>query len=252
MRFLVIGYGTVGRATALVLKTLGHEVWAYDVRREAFENDPVGVNIGLRTDDIDAAFVCVPEWAVWEAVALVANVPRIAVRSTTPPGTVDALNAKFGLRVSHIPEFLRERSWREDALRPHKIVIGECCREHGDFYEELFKPLGAPVVRVRPIESELIKLVNNAYLATQISFWNEVHKLCQHLGVDTHRIAEAVKLDPRVSKYGADFFGVPFGGKCLPKDLATLIRTYRERGLSPRLLEAVAEVNRELGGGPWY
>jgi len=168
-KFLIAGFGVVGRATALVLSVLGHEVWVYDINPDAFKNNVVNAHVGLNLD-VDAAFVCTHERDVYEAVKLVSGIGRIAVRSTIPPGTIDGLNQVFGNKVSHIPEFLRERIWFSDVLKPWRIVIGECSREHGDFYEELFKPLGAPIVRVKPIESELIKLVNNAYLATLISF----------------------------------------------------------------------------------
>jgi UDP-glucose 6-dehydrogenase len=158
---LVVGHGDVDKATVLVLKVLGHEVWVHDINPSALKNSPVEVKVGLNKD-ADAAFICTHEKDVFDAVEGVNEVERIAVRSITSPGTVDELNRTYGNRVSHIPEFLRERYWFGDALRPWRIVIGECCEQHGDFYEEIFKPLGVPIVRVRPIESELIKLVNNA------------------------------------------------------------------------------------------
>jgi UDPglucose 6-dehydrogenase len=244
-KFLVVGFGNVGKATALVLRVLGHEVWVHDINPSALKNSPVEVKVGLNKN-VDAAFVCTHEKDVFDAVEGVNAAVRIAVRSTTPPGTVDELNRRYGNRVSHIPEFLRERYWFSDALRPWRIVIGECCKECGDFYEEVFKPLGVPIVRVSPIESELIKLVNNAYLTTLISFWNEIHELCRKLGVETSRIAEVVKLDPRVSSYGADFFGRPFGGRCLSKDLDNIISAFKRSGLNPELLEAVREINEKL------
>lgn len=79
-----------------------------------------------------------------------------------------------------------------------------------------------------------------------ISFWNEIHELCRKLGVETSRIAEVVKLDPRVSSYEADFFGRPFSGKCLPKDLDTIISVFKRSELNPMLLKAIREVNSSL------
>jgi len=246
-RIQVIGVGTVGRATILTMRVLGHEVWAYDIDgRKREEAERWGARWGI-ADSADAAFICTHERDVESAVREVLHVPRIAVRSTTVPGTVDALNERYGHKISHIPEFLRERFWFLDAQRPWRVVIGECCREHGDFYEGLFKPLGVPIVRVKPIESELIKLANNAYLAVLISFWNEVHALCQKLGVDTRVVAMAVRMDPRVSPYGTEFFGVPYGGKCLPKDVKNLVDFARRIGARLRVVEAAHEVNKELG-----
>jgi UDPglucose 6-dehydrogenase len=115
-----------------------------------------------------------------------------------------------------------------------------------DFYEEVFKPLGAPVVRVRPIESELIKLVNNAYLTTLISFWNKIHELCKKLGVETSRMAEVVKMNPRVSSYGADFFGRLFDSRCPSKDLDNTIGMFKGLELNPTLLEVAGKVNVRL------
>lgn len=94
--------------------------------------------------------------------------------------------------------------------------------------------------------SEIVKLAMNSYLATLISFWNETDKLASAVGVSSEEVAKIARYDPRVSAYGTDFFGSPFGGKCLPKNLDQFIQFGHQVGVNPTLLEAVRDFNRRL------
>ena len=126
------------------------------------------------------------------------------------------------------------------------VIIGECCQEHGDLLSEIYAPLGVKIIRTKPNVSETAKLVLNNYLANLITFWNEVDKLCDVLKLDVRDVAEIVKNDERVSEYGTSFFGQPFGGKCLPKDLNQLLAIFHSRGMHPKLFEAIKDFNTEL------
>jgi len=89
-------------------------------------------------------------------------------------------------------------------------------------------------------------LASNAYLATQVSFWNQISLICEKLGVNSHVVGKACALDPRISEYGASFHGQPFGGRCLPKDLESLRLVAMKLGVHTLLLDAVKEVNENM------
>jgi len=153
----------------------------------------------------------------------------IVVRSTTPPGTITDLQQKFGRHILHNPEFLRERNALDDFMFPDRILIGECCREHGDILASLYEHFHAPIIRVTPTISETIKIATNAWLYTQIEFWNEVKEKCEALGIPPQVVANAVIMDPRISNYGSKMIGNKPSGKCLPKDF----RYWKNIGLRP-------------------
>jgi UDPglucose 6-dehydrogenase len=110
--------------------------------------------------------------------------------------------------------------------------------------KRFYSPIGCPVIVTEPTTSETVKLTLNSYFATLISFWNEIDLVARASGTSTDEVARLARLSPRVSAYGTEFFGSPFGGKCLPKDLEQTIRFAREVGVNPSLLEAVREFNR--------
>lgn len=236
----VIGKGVVGTATGEGFKRLGHTVAYYDKGDEPLLGD--------------VTFVCTPEDVVpqileklmEEAEFWTDGLPTIAVRSTVPPGTCEGFS-----HVSHNPAFFREAVSEYEFMNPHKIVLGECCRAHGDVLEQLYRPFNVPIIRVNPRTSELIKLASNAYLATQISFWNQVKLIADELGVNSHVVGKVCALDPRISQYGASLHGHPYRGRCLPKDIAQLNTLARKLGVTTVLLEAVKEINNhmKMGGG---
>ena len=246
MEVNVVGVGVTGFATAEVLKRLGHQVRVYDANPDRqLELVKLGYP-SLQPDQGDVTFFCVPEWNVDEALAAAPRSGLWVVRSSTRPGDIKAFQEAYSQHIVHLPEFLREATSLSDALSPDRIVVGECCREHGSLVVELFAPLMAPIVRVDPTTSEMIKLVSNAHLSTLISFWNEVHQICQKARVNSTIVGKIVSSDPRISTYGAVMHGKPFGGFCLPKDLDSLINAARLLSFRPLVLEAVREVNDSL------
>jgi UDPglucose 6-dehydrogenase len=183
----------------------------------------------------------------------------VVVRSTVPPTTTDQriipllekisgkrVGRDFGVAMN--PEFLRQVSSEQDFARPWMTVIGSSDQRTAKILDDLFAAFGALIVRCTPTEAEMIKYVNNVYNAVKISYFNEVHAICQQLGVDSNLVGAAVARtaesmwNPLYGTRG----GVPFGGACLPKDTTAFLDFVRQRGWQHLVLEATIEVNRRL------
>lgn len=177
----------------------------------------------------------------------------IATKSTVPVGTGERLrevikahqgeDCRFDI-VSN-PEFLREGSAIEDFLRPNRVIIGADSDQAVAIMRDLYRPLyliETPVVVTNIPTAEIIKYASNAFLATKISFINEVSNLCEHVGADVQVVSKGMGLDHRI---GSKFLhaGPGFGGSCFPKDLAALIRTGQQAGLSMTIPSSAAQVN---------
>ena len=177
----------------------------------------------------------------------------IVTKSTVPIGTgqlireiVDEVSGgdrEFAV-VSN-PEFLREGSAIEDFLRPDRVVIGTTDQRALDTLMDIYSPLhvaGVPFVTTSVESAELIKYASNSFLATKISFINEVAELCEHVGADVEVVAHGMGLDSRI---GGQFLraGAGFGGSCFPKDTSALASIARDNDLQFRIIESVLEVN---------
>jgi len=249
----IIGFGVVGRAQAYLMHALGHEVYVYDVSKIADPPDYVKI-VKSPYSDPDLTFICVPEDAVEETVEMLIekdNNDFFVIKSTVPPTTTRRLMEKYGIHICHNPEFLREAHSLKDAVTPSRIVIGECCPKHGLLLKTVYAPLGVKTYVTDPTTSELIKLAINSLRAVIITYWNEIYELAEELGVKTEDVVKIVDQGRTIDSYeggnwGTRFFGKPFGGKCLPKDLTQLIKAFRDHSLNPRLFEAVREYNRIL------
>ncbi len=176
----------------------------------------------------------------------------IVDKSTVPVGTArnveriireDNPDADFDMASN--PEFLREGAALSDFMRPDRVVIGVESDRAEKLLRELYRPINlieAPI-HVTGLESaELIKYAANAFLATKISFINEISTLCEAVGADVHAVAKGMGLDGRI---GRKFLhaGPGYGGSCFPKDTQALVRIAQENGVSCRIVEAVIEVN---------
>ena len=246
MKVQIVGVGVVGTAQACLASQLGYEVVGYDRSRTTSE---YATMVKELEKEVDVTFVTVPEAAVEEMVgtAVKKQVKGLyVIKSSVPPQTTQRLMERHGIHICHNPEFLREKTSLYDVLHPNVVIIGQCCAEHGDILREFYRPLGVPIVVTEPTVSETVKLTLNSYLATLITFWNEINEVAGALGISTKEVASLVKLNPRVSTYGTEFFGAPFGGKCLPKDLEQVIQTSLQTGVNPQMLQAVRDYNRTL------
>lgn len=181
----------------------------------------------------------------------------VAVKSTVPPGTTENLvkpvvlkhlgndeadddYRKIGFVMN--PEFLREGLAVQDFMNPDRIVVGSSDQNAGDIFQKVYTGLEAPLVRTSLSAAEMIKYTSNAFLATKISFSNEIGNICKHLGIDVYDVMKGVGLDHRINPYFLNA-GAGFGGSCFPKDVSALMHLARDIGEDPILLNAVIEIN---------
>ena len=171
-------------------------------------------------------------------------------KSTVPIGTGDwvadivksAQPAPIHFAVVSCPEFLREGSAIGDFMNPHRNVIGSLDRDAADKVAQLHLPLRAPIVITDLRTAEMIKYASNAFLATKISFINELADLCELVGADVKEVAAGMGYDARIGRHFLDA-GLGWGGSCFPKDVEALAYMAKEKGLNPRILNQVMDVN---------
>src|SRR5215203_579721 len=278
----VIGTGYVGLVTAAGFAELGSEVYCVDIDADKIEGLKQGRipiwepglqelverhrdRLHFSTDLADALeharllFVAVgtpPTYsgdADLSAVhAVVEAMPAsdrhaLVMKSTVPVGTgatIKRLFAEQGKGFSYVscPEFLKEGSAVKDFLAPDRVVIGDDGDWAGDAVVELYAPLEAPLVRTDIKSAEMVKLASNAFLATKISFINEIANVCEETGADVVEVARGMGLDNRI---GPKFLqaGIGFGGSCFPKDVTALKQLAGNSGYHFQLLNSVIEVN---------
>ncbi len=179
--------------------------------------------------------------------------PLIIVnKSTVPVGTgdwvADIVRAHqpkpIPFSVVSNPEFLREGSAIADFMNPARTILGSLDREAAEKVAQLHLPLRAPIVMTDLRTAEMIKYASNAFLATKISFINEIANICEALGADVKEVAAGMGYDPRIGPYFLDA-GLGYGGSCFPKDVKALAYMAAEKGRNPQLLHAVMEINRD-------
>mgnify|MGYP000753359356 FL=1 len=177
----------------------------------------------------------------------------IVNKSTVPIGTGDFVaeiirenmaNPSIPFWVVSNPEFLREGSAVHDFMNPDRIVLGSTSREAAEKVAELYAPLQAPVIITDLRTAEMIKYASNAFLATKISFINEIANICEALGADVKVVAWGMGLDHRI---GPEFLGagIGWGGSCFPKDVRALAYMAATHGCHPQLLRSVIEINQD-------
>jgi len=185
--------------------------------------------------------------------AVVSSMPNsdqhaLVMKSTVPVGTGAAIKRIFteqgkpGFAYVSCPEFLKEGSALQDFLKPDRVVVGDAGDWAGDAVVDLYAPLRAPLVRTDVASAEMIKMAANAFLATKISFINEIANVCEETGADVIEVAKGMGLDHRI---GGHFLkpGIGYGGSCFPKDVSALKQLAGNSGYHFQLLTAVIEVN---------
>jgi UDPglucose 6-dehydrogenase len=173
-------------------------------------------------------------------------------KSTVPVGTGDwvadivkgALSKPIDFSVVSCPEFLREGSAIGDFMNPYRTVLGSLNREAAEKVAQLHLPLRAPIVITDLRTAEMIKYASNAFLATKISFMNEIADICEILGADVKEVATGMGYDQRIGHYFLDA-GLGWGGSCFPKDVLALSFMAQEKGLDPKILNTVMDVNHD-------
>ena len=171
-------------------------------------------------------------------------------KSTVPPLTGDMVsavlkrrNSEFAAAVVSNPEFLREGSAIQDFMHPDRVVVGSHDREAAEKVATLYAPLEAPILITPNIyTAEMVKYASNAFLATRISFINEIARISERVGADAKLVAEGMGLDKRIGPSYLDV-GLGWGGSCFPKDVSALKQLAGNSGYHFQLLTAVIEVN---------
>ena len=276
----VIGVGWVGLVTAACFAELGHQVIARDVVQEkvdslsrgalAIHEPGLAELIGKNKDrltfttDMDELlsnarllFVCVDTPPTYSGDADLSRVRSVVadlredgdhvliMKSTVPAGTGASIRRELpGLAYVSCPEFLKEGTAVKDFLNPDRVVIGSEPEdaEAAEEVADLYRPLGGEFVMTDTSSAEMIKLASNAYLATRISFINEIANVCEEVGADVGEVARGMGLDERI---GPHFLrpGIGFGGSCFPKDVNALKLLAGNSGYHFQLLNSVIEVN---------
>ena len=179
--------------------------------------------------------------------------PLVVVnKSTVPPLTGDMVsavlkrrNGEFAATVVSNPEFLREGSAIQDFMHPDRIVVGSHDRDAAEKVAMLYAPLEAPILITPNIyTAEMVKYASNAFLATRISFINEIARISERVGADAKLVAEGMGLDKRIGPSYLDV-GLGWGGSCFPKDVAALTAFAENFNYHPELLHAVMNINRD-------
>ncbi len=276
----VIGVGWVGLCTAACFAELGHPVYARDILPEKVESltrgevpmhepglpelvernaERLHFTTDMREvlDNAELLFCCVDTPPTYSGDADLSRVEAviaelgdsnshaIVMKSTVPVGTGRAIQRRReGLGYISNPEFLKEGTAVEDFMNPDRVVVG--AGDGSDGFAErvaaLYEPLGGPIVRTDVASAEMIKLASNAFLATKISFINEIANVSEELGADVSEVARGMGLDDRI---GGKFLkaGLGFGGSCFPKDVSALKQLAGNSGYHFQLLNSVIEVN---------
>ncbi len=218
--------------------------------------DVIFISVGTPSREnksIDLGFIENTSCDIGKALRNEDNYKVIAVKSTVVPGTTENVviplleefsgkkaGSDFG--VCMIPEFLREGRAIYDFMNPDRIIIGEYDEESGNVMAELFKNFSCPVLRTNLRTAEMIKYASNAFLATKISFINEIANICEIKGIDVNKVAEGIGMDKRINPHFLHA-GIGFGGSCFPKDVSALIASTDENGYEPKLLNEVMNLN---------
>ena len=276
----VIGVGWVGLVTAACFAELGHEVWARDILPEKVESLRSGHvpihepglselvtknadRLHFTTDMVETVsnaqllFCCVDTPPTYSGDADLSRVEAViaelgeskdhalVMKSTVPVGTGRSIaRRRENLGYVSAPEFLKEGSAVDDFMHPDRVVIGANAgsEEFADRVDALYAPLGGAMVRTDVASAEMVKLASNAFLATKISFINEIANVSEELGADVSEVARGMGLDDRI---GPKFLqaGIGYGGSCFPKDVQALKQLAGNTGYHFQLLTAVIEVN---------
>jgi UDPglucose 6-dehydrogenase len=276
----VIGVGWVGLVTAVCFAELGHQVVARDILPEKVESLARGettihepgleemlrrnaeritftTDMSVLLERAQLLFVCVDTPPTYSGDADLSRVRAVVeelpvdgghvlvMKSTVPAGTGHSIRRdRPGLPYVSCPEFLKEGSAVADFMQPDRVVIGADPGDENaaDAVAALYEPLPGEILRTDVASAEMIKLASNAFLATKISFINEIANVCEEVGADVAEVAAGMGLDARI---GSAFLraGIGYGGSCFPKDVSALKMLAGNTGYHFQLLTAVIEVN---------
>jgi UDPglucose 6-dehydrogenase len=236
-----------------------HSIWAtMDTKKAVLESDVTFICVGTpqREDGSqDLTYIKSAAEDIGNALQDKEGFHLVVVKSTVEPTTtlevvlpiIKEASGKIPQKdfsVAHNPEFLREGSAIEDSFNPDRIVMGVTDEMSEGMLMLLYEDFKCAKLTVDPTTSEMIKYTSNSFLATKISFSNEIGNICQELGLDVYQVFKGVALDHRINPF---FFnaGCGFGGSCFPKDIHALIHVAEKKEVKTKLLDSVLDVNEK-------
>jgi len=263
----IVGYGIVGKAVDYGFRRDNENIIFYDkFKKEDFIKGLRRECLPLKdvVEKSEFIFVCLPtpfnskgidltimDENIKEVAELTEDTDKIIIiKSTVIPGTTRKYAEKYkNCKFCFNPEFLTEANYLEDAINPDRIVIG--ADDHkiklkiNGLYRSTFPK--TPIYLTDLTTAEMVKYMNNSFLATKIIFANEIYDLCEKLGIKYEEVKEMVLADPRIGKSHLDVTSVKgFGQKCLPKDIMAFISLYDKLGIDASLLKTVWEKNLRI------
>ncbi|MEM0143977.1 MAG: UDP-glucose/GDP-mannose dehydrogenase family protein [Candidatus Parvarchaeum sp.] len=279
MKIAIIGLGYVGLVTALVLADSGNIVVGIDIDKEKIYSLKSGNltifepglddlykkvynKILFSTDyqlikDSDLVYLIVPTptengkinlkyiFDAAENVKKIDQNAKIVIKSTVVPGTANIVHEKTGLLIISNPEFTKEGTAVEDTKHPDRVIIGGTDNESIGIVEKLWSFTKAPIIKTTNENAELIKYASNSFLATKISFINELANLCEAVpNADVEVVAKGMGLDKRIAPYFLRA-GIGYGGSCFPKDTRAIASFARSLGEPLSIVEATIAVNEK-------
>lgn len=244
---------------ALMGKHVGKNFSAtLDLEGAVLSSDITFICVGTPSDEkgrIDLKYIRSAAKGIGSALSKKDGYHVVVDKSTVVPGTTDSeilpllekfsgkkAGADFGVAMN--PEFLREGKAIEDFMKPDRIVLGGLDEKSISVLEQVYEAFDCPKLKTDLRTAEMIKYAANAFLATKISFINEIANICERVGTDVVDVAKGVGLDFRISPHFLNA-GIGYGGSCFPKDVAAIAELGREKGYDPILLDSVMRVNKE-------
>ena len=235
----------------LVKRNKARLTFTIDLKTAVKKSDIIFIAVGTpprANGDADLSFVK----EVAKQIGKSLNGYKVIVdKSTVPVGMGDLVESiiednsknKYKFDVVSSPEFLKEGSAIQDFMNPDRIVIGAKKKDAAEKVAQIFKPLATKVIITDLRSAEMIKYASNSFLATKISFINEIANICEKVGADVETVANGMGIDRRIGKLFLNA-GAGFGGSCFPKDVSALVNIARKEDYEPLILNAVIEVNK--------
>jgi UDPglucose 6-dehydrogenase len=225
-----------------------------DIKEAINSSNLIFITVGTPSLEDGSANLSYVEEVAREIGKVMDSYKGIVIKSTVPVGTGEKIediiqeklkerNCSFSFDLISNPEFLREGKALQDARNPDRIIVGCKTQRARDLMTKVYQDSQAPLLFTTIRESEMIKYASNAFLATKISFINELARLCDQFGANVDQVAKGMGMDHRI---GPEFLraGIGFGGSCFPKDIKALIAMAQEKNTALPLLQAVSMTNQ--------
>ncbi|MBU2034644.1 MAG: UDP-glucose/GDP-mannose dehydrogenase family protein [Candidatus Omnitrophica bacterium] len=233
-------------------KKSGRIIFSPSIKQAVEKSQVIFICVGTPSHTDGSADLSAVEKVASEIAKAMKEYKVIVEKSTVPAETGGKIRRTIEMSARHKvsfdvvsnPEFLREGQGLSDAMRPDRIVIGVESKVAEEIMRRLYKPLKAPIIVCNIETAEIIKHASNSFLATKISFINAISHICEKVGADVEKVAEAMGLDKRIGKAFLNA-GAGYGGSCFPKDVEAFIHLAHHKGYDFELLKTVRKINED-------